>query len=153
MGGAPAAARIDGRGAVAGPRFVLCFDGACGLCSRAVAWLLAHDRRERLWFAPLQGAFAAPFRGAALGAGAGDGGFATVLFLETTADGTVVHTRSRAVARALRALGGLWGAVGSLLERVPRSIADSAYDAVARRRAALGGASCAIEGRAPRFLP
>ena len=153
IGGAAAAARVGGRDASAAPRFVLCFDGACGLCSRAVAWLVARDRRERIWFAPLQGAFAEPFRSAARGDGSGDGGFATVLFLETTADGTVVHTRSRAVARALRALGGAWGAVGVVLERVPRFVADAAYDAVARRRAMLGGAACDGEGRASRLLP
>jgi len=135
------------------PRFVLLFDGACGLCSRAVAWLQARDPRERIWFAPLQGEFAAPFREAALDAGPGDRGFATVLFLETTPEGTAVHTRSRAVARALRALGGTWGAFGAVLERVPRFVADAAYDAVARRRASLGGASCALDGRAPRLLP
>lgn len=145
--------RVDGRAASPTPRFVLCFDGACGLCSRAVAWLLAHDRHERIWFAPLQGAFAEPFRAAAIGAGPGDRGFATVLFLETTAHGTVVHTRSRAVARSLRALGGTWGALGALMECLPRFVADAAYDAIARRRAKLGVAACDLEERAFRLLP
>ncbi len=133
--------------------FILCFDGECGLCSWAVAWLHARDRRARIWFAPLQGEFAEPFRGAALGAPPGGSGFATVLFLETTPGGTAVHARSRAVARALRALGGAWGFLGAVMERVPRFVADAAYDAVSRRRASLGVASCTLAGNQSRLLP
>ena len=152
-GNAPAVTLGEALEAPVTPRFVLCFDGECGLCSRTVAWFHAHDRRERIWFAPLQGEFAEPFRGAAVAAPPDGIGFATVLFLETTPGGTAVHSRSRAVARALRALGGAWGFLGIVLERVPRFIADAAYDAVSRRRAMVGAASCAVARRPSRLLP
>jgi predicted DCC family thiol-disulfide oxidoreductase YuxK len=143
----------DARETLVTPRYVLCFDGECGLCSWAVAWFHAHDRHQRIWYAPLQGEFAEPFRGAARGDPSANRGFETVLFLETTPAGTAVHARSRAVARALRAVGGAWGFLGALLERVPRFIADAAYDAVSRRRATLGAAPCSLAGRPSRLLP
>lgn len=43
------------------PRVVL-YDGVCGLCHRAVAWLLKRDRDHRFHFAPLQGDTAARLR-------------------------------------------------------------------------------------------
>ena len=36
-------------------RCILFFDGVCGLCSRAVDFVLARDRRGLFQFAPLQG--------------------------------------------------------------------------------------------------
>ncbi|RMF56943.1 MAG: DUF393 domain-containing protein [Calditrichaeota bacterium] len=37
------------------PRSVVLFDGVCALCNRVVEWIIAHDRREIFFFAPLQG--------------------------------------------------------------------------------------------------
>lgn len=36
-------------------RPIVFFDGVCGMCNASVDFLLRHDRRERLMFAPLQG--------------------------------------------------------------------------------------------------
>jgi predicted DCC family thiol-disulfide oxidoreductase YuxK len=38
---------------------ILLYDGVCGLCARSVQYVLAHDRRDRFRFAPLQSRFAA----------------------------------------------------------------------------------------------
>lgn len=38
------------------------YDGVCGLCSRTVRWLIAHDRDGALRFAPLQGSTTAALR-------------------------------------------------------------------------------------------
>jgi predicted DCC family thiol-disulfide oxidoreductase YuxK len=46
---------------VAAPPIVL-YDGVCGLCSRAVRWLMDHDRSGSLRFAPLQGSTAEDLR-------------------------------------------------------------------------------------------
>ncbi len=43
------------------PRIVL-YDGVCGLCHRLVRWLMEHDGRGVLHYAPLQGETAARLR-------------------------------------------------------------------------------------------
>lgn len=44
------------------PTRLVLYDGVCGLCDTAVQWLLAHDHRRQLHFAPLQGTTAAAIR-------------------------------------------------------------------------------------------
>ena len=41
---------------------IVLYDGTCGLCSKSVRWLLAHERDHELRFAPLQGETAAALR-------------------------------------------------------------------------------------------
>jgi predicted DCC family thiol-disulfide oxidoreductase YuxK len=38
---------------------IVFFDGVCGLCNRAIDFLMRHDKRKVLLFAPLQGTTAA----------------------------------------------------------------------------------------------
>ena len=125
----------------------LLFDGECGLCDRAVRFLAARDRSRRLRFAPLRGEAAAPWRDRARAAP--DGPFEWLVAL----DGDAVHLRSDAVLRALAACGGGWRALAALARAVPRRWRDAAYLAVARRRARLFPASCAVPPPGdPRFL-
>jgi predicted DCC family thiol-disulfide oxidoreductase YuxK len=101
------------------------FDGVCNLCNRSVDFLLRHDRRGLLRFAPLQGTtFAEVARDHPELAG-------TDSFV--LAQGGRVHVRSSAALRAAVALGGAWRACGVLLA-VPRPLRDVVYDFVARRR-------------------
>jgi predicted DCC family thiol-disulfide oxidoreductase YuxK len=44
------------------PPHIVLYDGVCGLCHRTVAWLLRHNLRGELKFAPLQGETAAALR-------------------------------------------------------------------------------------------
>jgi predicted DCC family thiol-disulfide oxidoreductase YuxK len=44
------------------PARIVLYDGVCGLCDRAVSWLLRHDVDRKLSFAPLQGLTAARLR-------------------------------------------------------------------------------------------
>ena len=39
---------------------LLLYDGTCGFCAASVQWVLRHDRRGTLLFAPLQGETARP---------------------------------------------------------------------------------------------
>jgi predicted DCC family thiol-disulfide oxidoreductase YuxK len=39
------------------------YDGTCGLCSKAVQWILRHEADKDIVFAPLQGETAAALRG------------------------------------------------------------------------------------------
>ena len=126
---------------------ILFFDGSCGLCARSVAWCLAHDRRARLKYAPLQGAtyaaLALPDRPRDLD---------TVVLLE---HGRLL-VRSDAVLRVLVVVGGPWAVLGLLGHAVPRPLREWAYRYVARRRLGWFGSAdaCRLPGPAKsgRFL-
>lgn len=122
---------------------VLFFDGECGLCNRSVRWLMAHDRRRVLRFAPLRGALAAE-KLPPLPSGFEEG--SAVLW-----DEEGVHYRSDATLRALVRLGGLCRLAGVLL-LVPRAIRDRGYRLIARNRMRWFGRvdSCALLSREDR---
>ena len=107
----------------AGP--VAFFDGVCNLCDGVVNFLIDHDPRGVLKFAPLQGT---TFAGLAQRHPELAGVDSFVLW-----DASGVHTRSSAGLRIAMALGWPWRALGALLV-VPRFARDAAYDFVARRR-------------------
>ena len=102
----------------------LFYDGACGLCHRAVRFMLAEDRDPAtLAFAPLQGETFA-----ALGA--------TELpdtMVLRCADGRLLLRSASALHLGAR-LGGYWRLLAALARIVPRSLADFAYDRVAAVR-------------------
>jgi predicted DCC family thiol-disulfide oxidoreductase YuxK len=110
------------------PAEILFYDGGCGLCHRAVRFVLAADRDgERFRFAPLGGV---TFRATVTPEEAASLPDSLVL---RRADG-VLLVRSAAVLHVLRRLGGPWRALGALLGALPVGLRDRAYDAVARRR-------------------
>jgi predicted DCC family thiol-disulfide oxidoreductase YuxK len=107
------------------------FDGGCGLCHRAVLFALARDGDgSRFRFAPLRGET-----------------FSRVLPENVRAflpDSLVVvdpqggvHTRSAAVVRILRGIGGGWGGVGAALDALPAPLLDLAYRGMAATRRKL----------------
>lgn len=107
------------------------YDGVCGLCHRTVAWLLRHDRRGRLWFAPLQGETAARLR---VQHPEIPSGLESVVLVE---DGRVA-LRSRAILGAARQLGPPWRWV-SWLGWLPARLLDLAYRLVAQVRYRVWG--------------
>jgi len=105
----------------------LFYDGGCGLCHRAVRFLLAEDRAPGgvFRFAPLGGeTFQATVSRPA------DLPDSLVL---VTDDGRIL-TRSRAVLHLGRRLGGLWRVMAGLVGLLPIALLDRAYDAVAHVR-------------------
>lgn len=112
---------------------LLFYDGHCGLCHRAVKFVLKHDRAGNLFrFAPLQGS---TFQ-------------ASVLPEQRAAvpDSVVVLTisgallvRSDAFIHILRRIGGGWRFLAALIEVVPRPIRDLVYDFIARIRYRIFG--------------
>ena len=130
------------------------YDGVCGLCDRGVAWLVRHDRRGALRFAPLQGETAAAVRARHPALPPLD---ETMIFVE--APGTPaerVRVRSDSALAIVARLGGGWRLVAALGRIVPPPLRDSVYRFVARRRKRWFGelATCRIpsaEERA-RFL-
>jgi predicted DCC family thiol-disulfide oxidoreductase YuxK len=106
----------------------LFYDGHCGLCHRAVKFVLKHDRSGRAFrFAPLQGETFAARVPAERRAGLPD----SIVVL--TDDGSLL-VRSAAFLHILRRLGGGWVAVASVLGVIPRGLRDFVYDLVARIR-------------------
>jgi predicted DCC family thiol-disulfide oxidoreductase YuxK len=106
-------------------RNLVLYDGECGFCDRLVQWLLRHDRKGILSYAPLQGETAKPFV---------SGDVDTMVFVERGDDGaTRVYERSRGVFRILRRLGGIWRVI-SWLRVLPRFVTDAGYRLIARNR-------------------
>jgi predicted DCC family thiol-disulfide oxidoreductase YuxK len=108
------------------------FDGVCGLCDRAVRFLLKHDRRDRLRFAPLQGETARRVL-PPLGGRVDDLDTMYVL----TSDGRLLQ-RSRALLFAGAALGSGW-ALLKVLRIIPTPLLDLVYRFVARVRYRIFG--------------
>lgn len=128
---------------------VVLYDGTCGLCSRAVRFIGAHDPDGRYRFAALQSEVAGEvLRGARVPPQLPD----SVVLVEA---GGGVHVESDA---ALRIAAHLTGPVRHLarLRFVPRPIRDAGYRLVARTRYRIFGRHDACELPAPwlreRFL-
>lgn len=107
------------------------YDGDCGLCHRAVRFLLAEDRSGvRFRFAPLGGAEAMRRLGDAAAAHA----LPDSIVIQADDPSGRLFLKSGAVLRALDRLGGLWRVVAFAGRAVPRPLGDALYDAVARAR-------------------
>lgn len=107
------------------------YDGHCGLCHRAVRFLLAEDvDGSRFRFAPLQGDTCAARIASDRRARLPDS-----VVIET-ADGRLL-VKSAAVLHILARLGGVWRVLGIAGAFFPCAVRDKAYDAVARIRRKL----------------
>ncbi len=102
------------------------FDADCLLCNNGVQFILRHERQPRLSFAPINGQtwqkmFAAR---------------ATSKPPQTivVVDDAGMHTKSKAVLRIQRHMGGAWKWLGALSMVVPSFVRDFFYDIIARNR-------------------
>ena len=131
----------------AGAGRVVLYDGVCGFCDATVRWLLAHDRRRVLRYAPLQGETATALR--ARHAEIPEG---LVGLVYVDADQRV-HLGSRGIFRILAELDPPWRWLVAL-ERLPRRLIDAVYDVVVRNRYRLFGRrdACRIPDAAARDL-
>ena len=104
------------------------YDGSCGLCHRAVRFILAEDRRgEAFRFAPLDGEV---FLAAVT-----EGRRASLpdSLVVLTVEGDLL-SRSSAVLYVMKRLGGMWRMVALIGQLIPVAWRDGVYDAVARMR-------------------
>ena len=107
-------------------RHLVLFDGECGLCDRAVQWILRHDETGSFTFAPLQGETARTFVKMQ--------DLETVVLVERDASGaTRVYDRSRAFLRIWAQLGGIWRVL-SWLRFLPAVLTDLPYRFIAKNR-------------------
>jgi predicted DCC family thiol-disulfide oxidoreductase YuxK len=118
---------------------ILLYDGVCGLCNRLVRFILRRDRNGIFHFASLQSAMAARIL-ARHGAQSSDLDTFYVVINPDLADETLL-SRSDAVLSVLKLLGGLSSAAASVLQAMPRSFRNVAYNAVARNRYRIFGRS------------
>jgi len=104
------------------------YDGHCGLCHRAVKFVLKHDRAGNAFrFAPLQGQTFQLRVPPHLRLGLPDS-FAVLTH------GRDLLIRSDALVYVMRRLGGGWKILANIMGVIPRGLRDAAYDFVARIR-------------------
>lgn len=107
---------------------ILFYDGHCGLCHKAVRFIVKHDRSGTAFrFAPLDGKT-----------------FEATVPVDQRArlcDSMVVQTReglllmrSNAWIHILRRLGGTWEMIAAVVALIPRPLRDLLYNNVARVR-------------------
>lgn len=122
---------------------IVFYDGDCGLCDRAVRWVMARDRGGRFRFAPLQGE---TYRGLDVAEKPGD-----LQSMLVYAEGRL-YRRGDAVLRVMRGLGGAWAVLAVIGGVVPRVVRDAGYAFVAaRRRRWFGGPeACRLPSAADR---
>jgi predicted DCC family thiol-disulfide oxidoreductase YuxK len=107
---------------------ILFYDGHCGLCHRAVKFVLKHDRSGNAFrFAPLQGPTFQAQVPADRRAGLPD----SIVVLTQSGELLVL---SSAFLHILRRMGGGWRILAGVLAIVPRPLRDLIYDFVARVR-------------------
>lgn len=112
---------------------LLFYDGHCGLCHRAVKFVLKHDHSGQAFrFAPLQGATFEARVPAERRASLPD----SIVVL--TNEGALL-VRSDAFLHILRRLGGGWKTLAGALAVIPRAVRDAAYDSIARIRYSIFG--------------
>ena len=107
------------------------YDGVCGLCNRAVQFILQRDHRDRFVFAALQSP-----RGTAELARFGRTATELDTFYLIADHGTETERllqRGRAALLLLWILGGPWKMTG-ILQILPTWMLDAIYGFVARRR-------------------
>jgi len=116
-------------------KYIVFFDGDCGVCNFWVQWILERDTKDQFMFASLQSEFGQQFlseRG-----------------LETKEFNTMYLwkpkqyylIKSRAVLKIANLLGGIYklSAIGKI---IPRFLSDKVYDAISRNRMKLANQKC-----------
>lgn len=123
---------------------IIYFDGECGLCNKFVDFLISKDKKNILFFSPLQGLTASK----------------SSLFVQNEQTvilqtGTRYLKKSSAAIEAISLLGGGWKLTKVFL-LFPRVFRDWIYDVIARNRFSLfGKTSCRIPkpSEKHKFLP
>ena len=130
-------------------RTIVLYDGVCGLCNRAVQFLLKRDRHDRFRFASLQSDFAANLlQRHGIDHTKLDTVYAVVNHGETNEK---LLAKGDAFLFFAKALGGIWS-VARLGSVIPRPIRNWLYDFVAANRYRVFGKaeSCMLPDPASR---
>jgi len=114
---------------------MLVYDGSCGFCSRAVQFILRHERRHDLQFVPRDSPLGRNLRRQFR--------LEQVESMLWIADGQAA-IESNAVLRAGKYVGGIWALLAAMGSLVPAPLRDWGYRWIARnrRRLSTGAATC-----------
>jgi predicted DCC family thiol-disulfide oxidoreductase YuxK len=131
---------------------LLFYDGQCGLCDKAVQFVLRHDTDERFAFAPLQGETA---RTVLNNLTPEQKSLDTLILVENykTPD-EKMYFLGKGALRVAWLLGGKWKGIG-WMNYLPAPIVDLGYRAVAKNRHRFFDNSCVVPNPSTqhRFLP
>ena len=117
---------------------IVLYDGVCGLCNRAVQFLIKRDRRDRLQFASLQSDFAAALLRQH---GVDHKDLDTVYaVLNHGEPNETLLAKGDAFLFFARSIGGIWN-VARVGRIIPRPIRNWLYDFIARHRYQVFGKS------------
>jgi predicted DCC family thiol-disulfide oxidoreductase YuxK len=110
---------------------IVLYDGVCGLCNRAVQFLLKRDRHDRLRFASLQSDFAAQLLQRH---GLDNQDLDTVYAVLNQGEvNEALLAKSDAFLQLAKVIGGVWS-ITRFGKVIPRPIRNWLYDFVARHR-------------------
>ncbi len=116
-------------------RALMLYDGLCGVCNRAVQWVIKRDHGDRFRFAPQQSALAVAIlsrngidREAMLQSNS------VYMVLDVGSKNERLLTQSDVTVSMLMLLGGRWRILGKMLRAVPVSVRNFAYRLFARNR-------------------
>ena len=123
-----------GQSQVATP--VLLYDGTCGFCAESVRFVLRHDRKATLRFAPIDSVYGR----AVIERHPESRETDSVLWVEPDGvnGGEHVFAHSAAAMRVASYLGGIWRLV-ELARLVPAPVRDAIYRLIAKHRHRLSG--------------
>lgn len=127
-------------------RFILFYDGDCGLCSSSVRFILKNESHERINFAALQSDFSSEFL---CNFDIESSNLTTLYFYSNG----IIYSKSRALFALLPFLKWYYSFfyLGFI---IPRFILDFFYDSIAKNRKRLFSSTCDLSGYSKsRFIP
>lgn len=130
-------------------KHLVLYDAKCGLCQHSVQWLLRKDKKQELYFAPLQGETAKPF----LQSSQLPDNLDSIVYIREQSE---IFWYSSAVLQVVRVLSFPWSGL-YLGWYVPRFLRDVVYKWVAANRLYFFGEADACRlptsQETSRFLP
>ncbi|WP_370899958.1 thiol-disulfide oxidoreductase DCC family protein [Chryseobacterium gossypii] len=116
-------------------KYVVFFDGDCGVCNFWVQWILERDKKDRFMFASLQSDFGQKFLS--------ERGLKTTEFntMYLWKPDQYYLIKSRAVLQIAGLLGGVYRLLG-IGRLIPRFLSDKLYDLISKNRMKLANQKC-----------
>lgn len=116
-------------------KYVVFFDGDCGVCNFWVQWILERDIKDQFMFASLQSEFGQKFLS--------ERGLDTKVFntMYLWKPNSYYLIKSKAVLEIARLLGGIYqlSVIGKI---IPSFLSDKLYDVVSKNRMKLANQKC-----------
>ena len=116
-------------------KYVVFFDGDCGVCNFWVQWILERDKKDQFMFASLQSDFGQKFLS--------ERGLDTKVFntMYLWKPNQYYLQKSKAVLQIANLLGGIYK-LSWLGKIIPSSLSDKLYDIISRNRMKLANQKC-----------